>query len=236
MLGRSRYYNNAAIRGGWSFNQSPAVTSDTVPTAEQCIAVGREIFNAQQPGIQQRITNAAQSTGTGQDDMMIGIAVLSMLDSLKMSATVDGVANNTKLLYKTRYLVLKRRWAGVVGSEYFRKLTRIFHTRDLARLRQPAMLPGPYVPYGEIEYFPTPSRRATYTRQGQRYPIDLSTGNWTTLAPAFNQLPPAAAHGHGPLTAQERAILGRATRDAWQQIRALRGGPAAAAAAPMEDG
>lgn len=220
-----RYYNGAALRGGWSFNQSSAITNAEVPDGNVLARDGETAFNACAPEVRERITVIANALRAGQRDVFMTIGYLQNMDALKMGASV--MEGDQKKQLQARRVLLRQRWQIINDSPLYRKLQRVFHLpRDLARLRQPAMLEGPYTPYEGIEYFPTPPTSLKGTRNGQDFNIPLREARWSQLPQRYLDLPRPTFGQH--YNDAEKAILRRYMQQAHNAIRDLRGQAAAA--------
>ena len=164
------YYNDASLLGGWSYNAVPAVTQPAMPTRDQLIDWGSEIFNNQTPEIQDKIRNImTTTTGAQPADVALAIGAICVQDALKMAYT-QATDPTEKTGLGVRYRIFRESTAPLRGYSFFRKIRNIFHLRrDLKTKRQPALQPGPYKPYSEIGYFYSPGKQLSWTRQKRKH-------------------------------------------------------------------
>lgn len=205
-----RYTNGAALRGGWSFNQSVGLTSRSTPTGQQLYDAGRAIYDTLPLVTQMKLQKAQRKVAAkiqrreiGEDPayatpraLAICIGLCNAMDSLRVAAGDMMQLPDVRKMYKARQVHLRRAHPGVFNSSLYRRVCLAFHrlsAADLAAARAPAAAPGPYVPFLNNKYLSAPvSANAQYVvrRRGQQYAIPYSASRWDAfVGPAG--VPPA---------------------------------------------
>lgn len=220
-----RYYNGAALRGGWSFKESSAIVSPEMPTEATLQQDGQRVIESCTQMQQAALRTIMEKSGATVPQLCVAVGLLKNMDALKMAATEDD--DPLKKQYQARRVLLRNQFAGVYDSGLYRRVQRFFHLpRDLAALRNPVKANGPYIPYNGIDYFPTPPIALTGKRNGGKFKIPLTGATWTELPPDYLNLEPT---NYGErFTEAEKIILSNAMRQAQDTIRKLRRGESAA--------
>ena len=203
-----RYYNGAALAGGWSIGTSPALTSTHAITPDTLLEYGNSLIQAMPTDVQTKLaTLIANLVTKGEipdvDEARAAVGLIAMLDSIKIYLEMPntGATEDQRRLLQARWRILREQYADVIAQKGYKKIRKFFHPpqkltkEQRAALRQPAFAEGPFVPYSTMKYFSgIPQSWGPFKRGGKTYKkIDIPTGIqfWNRLPEEITALPPS---------------------------------------------
>lgn len=200
----SRYYNGAALRGGWNFGSAP-ITGAAVPSLTDLANYGAQLalefpddVAAAWNELVERLMEEGKITNAGNATANLGL--LATADALRIQSRNPNADDAQRKLAEVKYRLLKMQYNDAMDMPAFRSIRRFMHPpikrskQERAALRAPALDPGPYVPYTAMSYFPAPPKKWKFTRNRTTTEIPLSDGTWTSLPTAYTSLPTIDRH------------------------------------------
>ena len=218
-----RYYNGAALRGGWDFGTAPTTNGAAVPTISELSNYGAQLaleFPDDYAGAWDELVNKLIAEGkiSNAGNATTNLGLLATADALRIESRNPNADDAERKLAEVKYRLLKMAYGEAMNMPAYRSIRRFMHPpiklskAERAKLRAPALDPGPYVPYTAMRYFPTPPKKWKISRNRTTTEIPLSDGSWTALPAVYSSLP--AIDRHKRMDPGLRAAL-RQTRNDW---------------------
>lgn len=202
-----RYYNGAALEGGWSIANSPALTSTTPVTPSMLLKYGDSLIQAMPPDVKEKLRVVLNQVATAGEinanACIMAVGLVAMLDSLKiwLEWPDSDATEDQKRLMQMRWRILKNDYKNLIATKGYKKIRRFLHPAEKltkeqrAALRQPAFAEGPFVPYTTMKYFSgVPQTWGPFKRGGKTYDkimIPTNRNNWNQLPSELTSLPPS---------------------------------------------
>ena len=219
-----RYYNGAALSGGWDFGTAP-INGDAVPSIRELSSYGAQLaleFPDDYAGAWNELVNKLIAEGkiTNAGNATTNLGLLATADALRIESRNPNADDAARKLAEVKYRLLKMAYGDAMNMPAYRSIRRFMHPpikrskEERADLRAPAFASGPYIPYREMRYFPAPPSKWKVSRNHTTSVIPLDSGSWTTLPAAYTALP--AIDRHRRTDPALKALL-RKTRADWYQ-------------------